>query len=212
MSPWWVRLAEELWPRATWNDQIRKLWSDRFRNDANETLAQAIRNVRCSKSSERLEIAWVIQELATIKANQKKHLAKSSEPAEDPAARAQREAAEVDAEIEHATASLKLLPPEMLASLTREVQRCLPALRMRGDVSEWSRLAIGLTHALGLQRNSWSTPSPEPSPGLEPSCGTDESASTGQPRPSSSSSPAESPHGERSDEATQPSPDLAVLW
>ena len=211
MSPWWVRLAEELWPRATWNDQIRKLWTDRFRNDANETLAQAIRNVRCSKSSERLEIAWVITELGTIKANQKKHLSKQ-ESGEDPDDRARREKEEADAEIVQAAASLKLLPPEDLRSLICEVQRCLPGLRMRGEVSEWSRLAIGLAHACGMERRLWSMPSLGPSPVLEHSCGTERSASTDPLRLSSSSSPAANPHGERSDEATQPSPDLAVLW
>ena len=211
MSPWWVRLAEELWPRATWNDQIRKVWTDRFRNDANETLAQAIRNVRCSKSSERLEIAWVIAELAAIKANQRKHL-RNDEPAEDPVDRARREAEEADAEIVQAAASLKLLPPEDLRSLICEVQRCLPGLRMRGEVSEWSRLAIGLAHACGMERRLWSMPSLGPSPVLEHSCVTGECASTDRLRPSSSSSPAANPHGERSDEATQPSPDLAVLW
>lgn len=211
MSPWFVKLAEELWPRATWNDEIRRLWSDRFRNETRDVVEQAIRNVRCSKSSERVEIAWVIQELSTIKANLKKSVAKQ-EDAEDPDDRARREAEEVDAEIRQAEASLRLLTPEDLQSLTLELKRSLPGLRMHGEVSEWSRLAIGLAHALGMKRRLWWTPSPEPSPGLEPSCGTERSASTGQPKPSSSSLPAESPHGRRSDEGTPPSADPADCW
>jgi hypothetical protein len=211
LSPWWVRLAEELWPRATWNDQIRKLWTERFRNEEGEMLAQCIRNVRCSRSSERVEIAWVIAEVQQFKSNRQKHR-NQQEPKEDPKERADREAAEAEADAAGWVASLRMLPEEELSRLKAHVARCLPGLRMRGDPTEWSRLAIGLVHACGVERNSWSTPSPEPSPVLEPSSVTGASASTGLPRHRSSSSPAGTPLGEPSDETVPASAGHAEFW
>ena len=211
MSPWWVRLAEELWPRATWNDQIRKLWAERFRNEEGEMLAQCIRNVRCSRSSERVEIAWVIAEVQQYKLNRTKHLRKDG-PKEDPKERADREAAEAQADAAGWVASLRMLPEEELSRLKAHVARCLPGLRMRGDPTEWSRLATGLVHACGVERNLWSMPSLEPSPVLEPSSVTDGSASTGLPRHPSSSSPAGMPPGEPSDETGPASAGHVEFW
>jgi hypothetical protein len=211
VSPWWVRLAEELWPRATWNDQIRKLWAERFRNEEGEMLAQCIRNVRCSRSSERVEIAWVIAEVQQYKMNRTKHLRKDG-PKEDPKERADREAAEAQADAAGWVASLRMLPEEELSRLKAHVARCLPGLRMRGDPTEWSRLATGLVHACGVERNLWSMPSLEPSPVLEHSSVTDESASTGLPRHPSSSLPAGMPPGVPSDETGPASAGHVEFW
>lgn len=218
VGKWWVRLAEELWPRGTWNDQIRKLWTERLWGEAErrpEVVAQCIRNVRCNRSSERVEIAWVLSEISQYTQNQLRADHGKDARIAAAVARAQEDAAlrrEVADEDAARRTALSHLPEETLLELKGHVGRCLPFLRMAGPVSGWSAMAVGLVHATGIERRSWSTPSPEPSPDPEPSCVTGGSSSTDPPRPLSSSWPADPPHGEPSEGEPQPSEALAEFW
>jgi hypothetical protein len=216
-AQWWVRLAEELWPRSTWNDQIRKLWGERLRSDAErhpEAVAQCIRNVRCARSSERVEIAWVLSEYAQYQRNQRQ--AEQGQTREEAAQNRLAEDLELQREVadEHAAmrTAVRNLPEEWLEVIRQRLKRYLPASPTNGDPIGWSMLAVGLAHAIGVECGSWSTPSPEPSHGLEPSSGMGESASTDPPRQASSSSPAEVPHGTLLVATPGPSADLAEFW
>lgn len=218
IGSWWVSLAQELWPRATWNEQIRKLWQERLAGEAKtnpEALAQCIRNVRCARSSERVELAWVLAELGEYKRRQsgeqdslESRIAAEAKRREEDAALA----AEVADEDAARRTALAMLDPEELASLKSQVARSLPLLKMRGPVSGWSAIAVGLVHATGIERGSWSIASPEPSLVPGHSSGTDGWLYTGQPKPHSSSSPPEGPHGTPSAATPEPSEALAAYW
>lgn len=206
--PWWVDKAEKLWPRSIWTDEIRRLWSERLRNAEPEVLSQCLDNVRCDRSSERVEIAWVLAALAEHKANQRRSMA-AVEPREDPEERMRRERVEADDESDRMRADLESLPEQELDSLRDRVRLSFPALRMSGPVRGWSRMSVGLVHAIGVTSGSWSTPSLAPSLGSGPSSATARSASTDPPRPPSSSTPSGSPPGRASDAR---SPDPADFW
>lgn len=214
---WWVRLAEELWPRSTWNEQIRKLWGERLRSDAErfpEALAQAIRNVRCQRSSERVEIAWVLAEYAQYQRNQR--AAQQGTTREEAAQQRLEEDLVLQREVadEHAAMRTAVgnLPEAWLDPIRQRLKRYLPASPTAGDPSGWSMLAVGLAHAIGTEWDSWSTPSPGPSHDLEHSSDTAGSASTDPPRQASSSSPADMPHGMPSDATPEPLEALAAFW
>jgi hypothetical protein len=216
--PWWVRLAEELWPRGSWNEQIKKLWQERLTTEGKsnpEELAQCIRNVRCMRSSERVEIAWVLAELAEYrrrKAGQQGNLQSRIEAATIRQERERAMAEEVADEDAARRTALSMLPPEELSRLKALVSRSLPHLRMHGHPSGWSGIAVGLVHAAGIESGSWLTSSREPSPAPGPSCATGGSASTDPPRHPSSSLPAEMPHGTALVGASAQSLDPAEFW
>lgn len=192
---WWVDLAASLWPKSQWNDQVRELWRDRLRNVEPQLLKNAIQQVRCDRSSERVEIGWVLAEVSRVRANQREAMRQQerSQDREDPDARTAREETEVTCEDIRRRRTLSTLPEEKLEKIRTWLRGLWSGCRCSGPPSEWSRIAVGLAAANGALWDSPSTPSPRPSPDPAPSCEEEGSACTDPRTQASSVPPSESP-------------------
>jgi len=206
-----LRLAKQLWPKSDWNDAIESLWMEELGREDPTMAIQCLKNVRVKRPGARVELAWVVGEMAAYKSNQRKSRPVEGE-AEDAVERMVRERDEAKADAKVMLADLNLLDQDTIEELAAHVRTFLPGLRMSGHPSLWSQTAIGLAHAAGIKRALWWTANPEPSLESVPSFATDESPSTDQPKQPSSGPPLEPPRGRQSTAQDSRSTDLSEFW
>jgi hypothetical protein len=178
-----VEYAVGLWPRAGWGIAIKSLWRRSLAKYPNEVVVQCIENVREERSSERVELAWVLREIKNWKRNweggdlEKDAGAKRSDPIDE---------GDAEWENEEILRTLEAQEQHVLDRLMREVAEVAPLRRSSGPCRQWSRLARGLVWAHGGQQGLWPVPRLDLSPGPEHSSETDAYAFTAPTTPRSS--------------------------
>ena len=204
---WMTALIQELWPRARWTQNTLSLWEEAFASEPQDLLRSAIQSVRMEKEWPNVEIAWVRQELIRRKALLRP---KRQKVDQEDLWRLERE--EVDRDHQEMLARLEAASEEDLGLLRRETASLFPWLQMDGGVSNWSRMAVGLTWAAGERSGLWSMRLPEPNPAPGHSCETARSASTAPTTQPSSGLPADKLLGRRTEPGTPQSGAKSDCW
>ncbi len=178
-----VEYAVALWPRADWGIAIKNLWRRALARHPQDVVVTCIENVREQRSSERVELAWVLREISAWKRNWEGH-----DLEKEPAQRHREPIDETEAEWEN-DEILRTLEQQDEATLSRlmaEVSTVAPLRQSSGPCRTWSRLARGLVWAHGGEHGLWPVPPLDLNRDQGPSFATAGSASTAPTTPPSS--------------------------
>lgn len=153
-----VAYAQGLWPRGEWSFANLKLWRKELGRFNSKLVIQAIENVKCDKSSERVQLAWIIREIRQMEANRDREVG----------LRNRKESSSIDeGEVEWGRTQimeeLENQPTELTDRLLELVKAKFAGIASSGPVQDWSWMARGMVWAAGQQLGLWSGPPLEPS-------------------------------------------------
>lgn len=153
-----VAYAQGLWPKGEWTFANLKLWRKELGRFDPKLVTQAIENVKCDKSSERVQLAWIIREIRQMEANRDREVVLQS----------RKESSSIDeGEVEWGRTQimeeLENQPTELTDRLLELVKAKFAGIVSSGPVREWSWMARGMVWAAGQQLGLWSGPPLEPS-------------------------------------------------
>jgi hypothetical protein len=153
-----VSYAQGLWPRGEWSFANVRLWRKELGRFDPKLVTQAIENVKCDKSSERVQLAWIIREIRQMEANRDREVG----------LRNRKESSSIDeGEVEWGRTQimeeLENQPTQLTDRLLEVVKAKFAGIASSGPVQDWSWMARGMVWAAGQQLGLWSGPPLEPS-------------------------------------------------